>query len=746
MIHSEQSKVQILKYGTSLSYNIFKSCLLSLMLGWPFMQGWRAFVTLAVIKSRVACYCFVFLFCLTASSYAQKDTTVTKKLKPKIEIIARPLKDSILLRWAPNNSLLWEEANKTGYIIERITILRDEQLLPNPEHKILTPSPLMPLPLDKWENAVKRNKYAAIAAQALFGETFDVKNKTNYDVYSVITKVKERDTRFSFALFVADQSPEVAKLSGLWLTDTKVRTNEKYLYRVFIAQSTSKVDTGFVYTGSSEYQELPKPLDLKAEFSGRKVTLTWNNLYFEHIYTAYILERSEDGKLYRSVTDEPIVNMIPTGKPNPQLFYKTDSLPEYNKKYYYRIKGINSFGEISEPSEIVSGEGHNAITFTPYFTEKNTIDNQKVYLKWVYPVEKNNEISGFKVSRSSNPKNGFKYIEDKISPETREYIDARPTLNNYYIISATNRFGDEVRSLPVLVQLIDSMPPSPPVNLQGSIDTTGKVTLRWKANTEDDIDGYRLYRANYAGEEYSQITTKPITDTCFIDSVTLKTLTKSAFYKVMAIDLRQNHSGFSKPLELKRPDRIAPVSPVFKTIVSSPDGVYLEWFNSTSTDVRSHLLYRSITHSKEWKLLAVFNAPDSVTRYNDKEADSTDYCSYTLIARDESNLESKPATPVKGKKIDTGIRPGIDKVFVDINREKGNIKLAWKRPKGNIYRYIIYRAKGSDELAMYTSIPGNTDSFTDEKLQPNTHYQYSIKILYADGGQSGFSKKTEINY
>jgi len=298
----------------------------------------------------------------------------------------------------------------------------------------------------------------------------------------------------------------------------------------------------------------------------------------------------------------------------------------------------------------------------------------------------------------------------------------------------------------VLVQLIDSIPPDPPVNLKGSIDTTGKVTICWKANKEEDIYGYRVYRANDAGEEYSQITVAPVTDTCFTDSITLKTLTKSIFYKVMAIDIRQNHSAFSIPLQLTRPDRVAPVSPVFQSVRSSAEGVYLEWINSSSTDVKSCLLYRNIPKSKEWKLIAAFDAKDSVTSYVDRDADSTAYNQYTLIDKDYDNLESDPAIPVEGKKIDTGVRPGIDKIFVDVDREKEQIKLGWKQPQGMVYRYVIYRAKGTDELAMYSSIAGNTNFFTDHNLQPNSVYQYCIRIMYADGGGSPFSEKTIVKY
>jgi fibronectin type 3 domain-containing protein len=642
---------------------------------------------------------------------------------------------------------LWEDANRAGYVLERVTLMRDGSLLATPERRILTPSPAKPVPLNSWENAVKNNKYAAIAGQALYGKTFEMDNKTAPNLYSVITKVQERDTRFSFALFSADQSPEVAKLSGLWYTDKEVRKNEKYLYRVFVAGKSIKADTGFVYTSTAEFQPLPVPLDLKANFGDRKVELSWNQLYFRHIYTAYILERSNDGgKTFKSVSPEPLVNLVPTGKAYPEQFYITDSVPENSKIYHYRVRGLNSFGETSEPSEVVSGAGHPAISFTPYITENYSVENNKVSLNWEFPKEKNIEITGFKMARSSNPKTGFVYIEKNISPESRQFTDLKPLLTNYYVISAFNKFGDEIRSMPVLVQLVDSVPPLPPVSLKGEIDTTGKVTVRWKPNKEEDIYGYRIYRSNYAQEEFSQITSAPVHDTIFIDHINLKTLTRSVFYRIMAIDKKQNHSQFSEPLELKRPDRIAPVPPVFKEVKSSANGVYLKWINSTSTDVKSHLLYRSIAGSKEWELIAAYEAADSIDHYTDTKADSVNYSSYTLIAKDFDNNESTPVVPVTGKKIDSGIRPGIDKLFTEIDREKRNIQLAWKKPEGTVYRYLIYRANGEAGLTLYKSIPGVSEIFTDTELKVNTRYQYSIKVVYANGSQSVFCKPIAIDF
>ena len=90
-----------------------------------------------------------------------------------IAVTARPSADSITLRWAPMSHNVWRWGNNYGYRIERYVMSRGGRLLARPEKKILHPA-LKPLPESDWEDLVRRERYAAIAAQALFGEKFEV--------------------------------------------------------------------------------------------------------------------------------------------------------------------------------------------------------------------------------------------------------------------------------------------------------------------------------------------------------------------------------------------------------------------------------------------------------------------------------------------------------------------------------------------------------------------------------------------
>ena len=65
------------------------------------------------------------------------------------------------------------------------------------------------------------------------------------------------------------------------------------------------------------------------------------------IYTSYIIERSENGTDFQTISSTPIVDMNGTNKK--QMFYAT-TLETNDMPYFFRIYGINAFGEKGEPS------------------------------------------------------------------------------------------------------------------------------------------------------------------------------------------------------------------------------------------------------------------------------------------------------------------------------------------------------------------------------------------------------------
>ncbi|MDR2556085.1 MAG: hypothetical protein LBC49_00025 [Bacteroidales bacterium] len=682
-----------------------------------------------VKKQIVVFYLIVGLF---QSVFAQETAVGSVKL------LARPAKaDSIMLRYAPADKETWKLANRYGYVVERYTVLRDGQLVPEREHVVLTPVPLKPQPLENWE-PYQDDKYVSIAAECIFGES----SVPLVSPVSIARRYKEEQNKFSFALFAADQSPLTARLSGLAFTDNTARGNEKYLYTVRVAAPDSiRIDTAFAFTGLSEYMPLPKPLDLLAQWEDRQVKLSWDIISLQHFYNSYIVEKSTDGKNYTAISDNVSVQAADENI-NPERAYRSDTFPDNDTRLYYRIRGINSFGEISEPSDSVVGQGRLLITQAPIILNKQTIDNKRVKLDWEFPQKMNSYITGFKVYRSSNPERTKEKIYEGRSPQERTFTDNNPELTNYYIVSVYDGTTEKFSMGLSYVELIDSTPPAAPTGLAGEVDTFGVVRIVWKASTDKDVKGYRVFRANNPKHEFMNIHPAVLIDTSYIDTININTLTKNIYYRIKAIDLRENQSDLSEILQLKRPDKIPPVTPVIKDIAAEKGRVVITWYNSSSEDVVLHRIYRSSESDDSAVEIAVINiVPEKTSTYTDKNITGGETYIYQIVAEDDSKLRSSfsssASIEIQGEKKG-------QEIILKAKKEAEEVQLTWAiESKKKVEKILIYKAANDGPLRLF----GNTseDSFTDKAADFSDVVRYRIKAVYTDGTGSDFSKEVKVN-
>ncbi|MBX2942943.1 MAG: fibronectin type III domain-containing protein [Cyclobacteriaceae bacterium] len=690
------------------------------------------------IKILINCLAVVLLFSFDYVS-AQIDT-----IQNQIKVLARPSLDSIVLRWAPVNVDAWIKGSRDGYEVDRYTLVRDGKIVNPPEKKQLA-GLMKPWPEEQWERLVNQNKYAAIAAQALFGSEFELTTEGT-DVFQIVNKVQENEMRFSFALYAADLSVPVSLALGLRFTDKDVRQGEKYLYRVL---SIHEGDTiyGSVFQGPEEYV-LPAPMDFIAEFEGSIVSLKWDQSYHRGIYTAYVVERSADGGRFMPITEDAMVTLSNEDQPESRYQYATDSLPDGNKEYAYRVRGLTPFGEIGPPTEPVSGISTATITDVPYIRSDESPDNTVINLNWEFPAVSESGLKGFEVRRSSSPKDRPITINKEIiASALRTFQDEAPEKNNYYQVVAIALSGEEFKSPIHLVQLIDSIPPLAPVGMSGKVDERGRVSFSWKPNEELDMYGYRIYRSNNPNAEFSQVTIEPIANNSFVDSINLKTLDRHIYYQVMAIDKSQNHSKLSEVLALEIPDQVPPVSPVFLPVTSNKEVVELQWLPSSSDDVKSYDIYLQKPGEQEWrKLNSVPRTKDSIISYKVTNLEEGLRVNFTVLAVDQSGLESTPATPVSAARLISAVKPPVQIAEPEIDRTAKNIRLKWNYEQNGVYKYQIYRAKENDTIRLYKTIEGTTNDFNDKELVMNSVYTYQVVAVFSSGARSAFSEKIIVNY
>lgn len=685
----------------------------------------------------------LFLMLLRVCCHAQQAEELA--VKSAIKVIAHAKDNTITLRWAPTTSVAWEFANKHGYSVQRITLTRDDHPLIFKD-KVMLSQRVLPQPLPGWESEVKQNKYAAVAAQALYGKQFKISQQTS-GVMQVVNQAKEGDQRFSFALLAADYSPVVASLSGLSITDNHPNIEEGYLYKVWVNMPDKHytIDTGYVYTSLKSYHKLPALQKPEVKFMDRQALISWNFSFYTNTYIAYFVERSTDGKNFESISADPIVpagsSLLAEG-----IIHIIDTLADNETNYAYRVKGITPFGETGPVSETVSGHGKTTLSAAPAIRDVSVIENKRVYLKWEYPITFSKELIGYQVERSFSPKGNFELISPVLKPETSSFTDNAPGSSNYYRIVALGT-DDKSYSFPHFAQLRDSIPPGAPTHVQGSADSTGVVSLRWERGQEQDLLGYRVYRSNFETHEFTQVTTSPTREPAFYDTINLKTSTKNIYYKIVAIDLHFNPSAFSETIALARPDILPPVPPSFRNIeYKHSEGIIVRWVPSGSEDIKQYLLYRRAAFDNAWHVVAAIPGADSSLQFIDKQVVNKNTYEYVMISVDEAGLVSKPSNAIRITVNDRSNKPAIEKFSVRKDTDNKQILLTWLYEAPDVKGFLIYRSGEGEPMRLFETVAADILQYSDKQLTVNSQYQYTIKAVFKDGAHSPFSKAVKILY
>jgi hypothetical protein len=632
--------------------------------------------------------------------------------------------------------MAWQQTNKYGFRLERYTVMRGGKALSQPEKRIIAEQ-IKAQPLEKWESIAVSDDYAAVIAQALYGETFELSGGNPQSLTQIINLSQQLEQRFAMSLFAADRNFEAACMAGWGWKDTEVSAGEKYLYRIIplTPPSVMKPDTGLVYTGTNEYEPLPQPQELAAVFGDHSVMLTWNYETMSDVYNSYFIEKSEDGVHFERLPGLPFSNINNRGEKTAQRMFFSDSLSHNNITYYYRICGVNAFGETGPPSEAVSGSGRDLLTFVPHITRAVINDRGTMELEWEFDERGNDLISGFELNRSIVPNDGYVTVQRDIAPALRQITFADLLPSNYFTVSAVPKNGAPSVSFPVLVQPLDSIPPAVPVSLAGNIDTTGIVTLHWAANKEQDMLGYKVYRSLRKGDEMLPLFDLAWQDTVYRDSVNVRNLNTRVWYSVVAVDMRYNQSAHSELLEIVKPVLVPPSAPVFSAYRITEAGIVLEWINSPDETVAEHRLYRRVKNAPDSaeQLLKRFDGA-SVQTYTDADIEPEVRYVYTLTAACDNGLESPPAQPLT---VFSNLKNNRDiaRFEAAVNKRDGRIKLTWSNNLNEVRMYELYKSVDGQPPTLWQTPPATATEITDENVQAG-NYLYLIRAIDANGKNS----------
>ncbi|MBW8241190.1 hypothetical protein K1F50_00160 [Muricauda oceani] len=689
-------------------------------------------------------YGFWFFILFVFFGWTQDETLDTIQA-PKIVVKGFAKKEAIYLRWAVNDKWAWKYGNEYGYHVERVTIFRDGSPLEQPEKILLSGRPVKPKPLSEWESLIKDNDMAAVAAQAIYGESFSVNDENESLFMRVVNESGELEQRFGFSMFAIDQDFVAAQYAGLGYMDNDVKQGERYLYNIRPATPPEilKIDEYGILIAPTAQFSLPKPYDFAGYYYNNAFVLIWEYDGLLDFYTTYDLEKSEDGTTFKKINDVPITKLAVTDVSGISF---TDSIPEYGKKYWYRVRGRTFFDEVGPPSDTTSIIAFKELLAVPQFTKNKILSEKEVGLQWDFPKDEAWKLTNFDVLRASKAIGPYKEVATALDKQIRSFQYNGLETINYFKVRAHGIAGDHQDSSPAMIQPVDSIPPDKPVGLQGTMDTLGVVQLSWHPNTEMDLKGYTVLRADRDNQEFTRLTKREIFETNFKDTINIKSFTNKVYYQVIASDLRYNESQPSDTLVLERPSRVPPTSPVFTEYELLGDTVLLRWTRSSSDRLAKQIIYRrdpSLTNGL-WE--NIFETKDlSLTTFKDVKIGPNTRYSYTITSMNTAGLESKPSPVVTITTPQALLKPNIKGFYAMVDRESKHVTLTWRYNQPNVLEIQLFKKENEGAYSLYKIFEPSTGQFLDTNLIPNSNYGYGIKAVFTDGSTSQW-EEIDIKY
>ncbi len=684
-----------------------------------------------------------------------------------LAISARSYADHIVLRYAPANPILFNQANRVGYIVERANFINgvaNEKLT----YKSIAGSPFKRWSEEQWERALIEEKLkdstaAKIAGLAMVFSDPDVSAQGGDVMKDGLKSFKDQkdnaDMRFGFALIAANRSRVAAEGLAIRISDLSVTPGQTYVYRVRINQPfvNEANEMAYVKVTCENFNEkyLSNNKTIKLSEGDGAIAFSFSESLEYYAFTA---ERSDDnGASYKKIIKTPELNLKPRGYIGKTDFaYGDTGLTNY-KKYHYRVWVSTPFADELVLSEFIAIPRDKTPPPAPFLKTAIHIKPKQVELLWEMTAKNTGDLKGFTIKRGAEENGKYSLISKGIlSANTRSYIDETfdQDGSNYYVVEAIDTAGNSSHSFPAYVTLIDSIPPAMPFISSAIIDSAGKIRIKVRPNTEKDFMGYQVLKANSKEHEFSVVTETfkdSLGRTTFTlnDSTTLNTLTKNIYYKVVAFDTHFNQSLPSKIIELTKRDTIPPVSPLITDFTVSDTSVAITFVNSSSEDAVRNILLRR--ESGKVIFDSIFsNSNASITKYTDTKITGGRQYEYAMVARDDGGLPSKISRSIQIKTLLNNRLPApIIKGSYDGQAKKVSLSFIVDDKIEN-RRLTVEIYKRADEKSLWKTYKvidfekGKT--FVDEPAEGQKGMNYTIRLTDANKNVSNFSNELQLKY
>lgn len=681
---------------------------------------------------------FVFLIFLSSQLFAfqQPDNHPSLKLKYKIS------DGELMIRWIPGDAVTWERSLRQGYFLEKYLFTGEEEADKQLVYK--TKEPILPMDYNAWKEYSTEDQ-VILLRDLIFIDRKDEQWIEEHYPADFYDHSKRNRSRFLFSNFIQNSHFDFTIMAGQGFLDKNVKLGEKYLYRVYLVEEGPSHAVELTIN-SNDYSEAPLP-ELHCESGSEEVKFSWNTKDFMDAYYGYTLSWSENGIDFHAMSEAPFFNIY-DHMDTLELFnnfFHSWSWPKKDTAYWFRLRGADYFGGISEQFSVCSGAGYEPVTFSPTITKSLQSDSNFAVIHWKLENEFQDLIKEFQVFRSDSMDGIYRPLLTGINSIVRSVSIRMDKLTNYYRIVAVPYRGPKVSSFPTLVMGIDDIPPAQPENFEGTIDSMGVVRFNWDANLESDLDGYVVYKSYLKEADFARITSRLLKNTSYIDTINMRSGNELVYYKIQAVDKVNNRSAFSEILEVKKVDVFPPAEPYIHDIKQSTDHIEVRWYDSGSKDVVLHKLFRkNLAENVGWSLLEQYGKEGSSSSYKDFDVKTGEKYAYTLVAVDDDGLASDFSKVAIGKLVDHKLLPAIEDLDISYVPDKKKVVINWNYDTSGLYDVIIYKGQDINRISQLDTVDGKIEGFQDSQVRTDHSYVYVLRAVFDDGSKSAFSEKLEI--
>ena len=271
----------------------------------------------------------------------------------------------------------------------------------------------------------------------------------------------------------------------------------------------------------------------------------------------------------------------------------------------------------------------------------------------------------------------------------------------------------------------DTTPPSTPGDLQLTRQDGCVLLLTWAHNTDDDLDGYNIYRREGDVGDFTSIE-ENYPDTSHVDQEL--ECERIYYYRLTAVDAAGNESEPTDEIG-ETTENYIPAIPLGLQITAL-DGcrLFLEWQPNQEEDLEGYNLYRREGSPGNYSLIEEEVQDASYTDEN-LECDQLYY--YQITATDVLGSESNPTNPVSETTVNfmparpESLRivahnwPEFDELYVMV--------LWYPNSEDDLAGYEISRGEALYSIALYDT--SATNFFKDTEVEIGQRYYYQVNAF-----------------